>query len=87
LTGYDEICEADVPDEDLPFLVAQLRRFLSKSTAELLEILATLQAKEWTLDPALPLGPVLKASRAHKVPRPCRRFRVPSCHDPPGREL
>lgn len=86
LVGYDEICEADVSDDDLPFLIVQLRRFLSKSTEELLEIVSSLQAHEWTPVLASPLGPVLEASEPHKEPNAIPAFLVPSCHDPPGRK-
>ena len=87
LTGYDDICKGKVSDDDLPFLVAQLQRFLSKSADELLEILRSLQAHEWPPVPASPLGPALKARGAQSEPSPPPAFRVLSFHDPPGREL
>lgn len=86
LVWYDEICEENVADENLPFLIAQLQRFLSMSTDELLEILCTLRAQEWKPVPASSLGPVLEASEPHKEPRPSPAFLVPSFHDPPGRK-
>jgi hypothetical protein len=86
LVGYDEICDADVADDDLPFLIAQLQRFQSKSTIELLEILRSLQAQEWLPVRLSPLGPVLEARDSRKEPSPFPYYRVPSFHDPPARK-
>jgi hypothetical protein len=84
LVGYDDICGKVVSDEDLPFIVAQLERFLSKSTDELLEILSMLQAREWHPVARLPLGQVLETVEPHSKSSACPVFRVPSFHDPPG---
>lgn len=86
LAGYDEICEKEVPDADLPILVAMLQRFLSKSTDELLEILESLRAREWPPVRLSLLGPVLETSDSHHEPSVAPAFPVPSFHDPPGRE-
>lgn len=86
LVGHEEIQGAEVPDDDLPILIAQLRQFLSKSTGELQEILRSLQAQEWPPVPASPLGPALEASVSQNEPSAPPAFCVASFHDPPGRD-
>lgn len=84
LVGYHEICDKEPSDDDLPFIIAQLQRFLSKSAEELLEILSWLQAREWPSLKLSHLGPVLKASEPPNVPSVPPIFRIPSCHGPPA---
>ena len=47
LVGYDELCKAEVVDAMLPDFIAHLQGIVSKSTDELLEILRSLQTREW----------------------------------------
>ena len=86
LVGFDQLCKVEVADAMLPDFIAHLQGILSKSTVELLEILCSHQAREWTSIPSSPLGPVLAASDAHNEPSGSPLFRVPSFHDPPGRK-
>ena len=87
LVGYDELCKEDVSEDMLPDFIAHLKRFLAKSAEDLLEILRSLQAREWPPVITSSLGPVLAAKDAHNEPSGFPAFRVLSFHDPPRRKL
>lgn len=86
LVGYDELCKEEVADSMLLDSIAHLQGLLSKSTVELLEVLRSLQAREWPAATSSPLWPVPAARNAHNEPSGSPVFRVLSFHDPPGRK-